>query len=86
MDTILFDGAFNPKQWIFTNIQGLVQSKNIREISISDVIKAFLVNMKPEKKYEFTNEDLLDFLSSDSSKDSICFGLYGTTRFFLNIQ
>ena len=78
MDTILFDGGFRPLTWIFTNLQGTVQSKNIKEISISDVIKAFLVNMNPSKKGEFTNNDLVEFLGSNQCKDNICFGLQGS--------
>lgn len=42
--------------------------------------------MNPNRKNEFTNEDLLDFLGSDQSRDSICFGLLGQHRYFLNIH
>jgi hypothetical protein len=67
MDTILFDGGYKPKKWIFTNLQGTVQYKDIKEITINDVIRAFLVNMNAKKRNEFTNDDLMDFLASDQS-------------------
>lgn len=45
MDTILFKKNFKPKKWIFTDLQGQIQSKEIEQITIADVIKAFLVNL-----------------------------------------
>lgn len=59
MDTILFDSDFKPKKWIFTDLLGRIQFKEINQITINDVIRAFLVNLNENKKNDFTNEDLL---------------------------
>ena len=62
MDTITFSDNFKPKWWVFTDLVGRIQFKDISSISISDVIKAFLVNMSQNKAPEFTNDDLVEFL------------------------
>jgi hypothetical protein len=59
MDTILFEENLRPKKWIFTDLLGRIQYKDINHITINDVIKAFLVNLNDNKKTEFNNEDLL---------------------------
>jgi hypothetical protein len=45
MDTILFEGNFKPNKWIFTDLLGRIQFKDIKAISVNDVIRAFLVNL-----------------------------------------
>lgn len=45
MDTILLKNGFEPVTWIFTNLKGQVQFKDIAEIQINEVIKAFLINL-----------------------------------------
>ena len=75
MDTILFDPAFKPKKWIFTDLLGRIQFKDINSITINDVIKAFLVNLNENKKNEFNNEDLMDFLANNQNRSKICFAI-----------
>lgn len=42
--------------------------------------------MNAKKKNEFTNEDLMEFLASQESRDKICFAIIGNQRLFLNIE
>lgn len=49
-------------QWIFTDLMGHIQSKEISQISINEVIKAFLINLNHNKKTDFNNDDLMLFL------------------------
>lgn len=63
MDTILFENGFKPRKWIFTDLIGRIQYKDISKITINEVIKAFLVNLNYNKKNEFSNEDLIEFLA-----------------------
>ena len=49
MDTIIFEKDFKPKQWIFTDVDGPIQSKKIKDITINDIIRAFLVNLNEKK-------------------------------------
>jgi hypothetical protein len=86
MDTILFEEKFKPKKWIFTDLLGRIQFKDINSITINDVIKAFLVNQNENKKNEFNNEDLMELLENNSNRSKICFALYGNRRYFLNIE
>ena len=51
MDTILFkkdpgDGYSRPKKWIYTDLLGRVQYKDIENLTLEEVIKAFLTNLK----------------------------------------
>jgi hypothetical protein len=85
MDTILFQSNFRPMKWIYTDVDGPIQSRKIKDITINDVIRAFLVNLN-EKKNKFNNEDLMDFLTKDSNRTKICFALIGNKREFLNIE
>ena len=50
MDTILFEGEFKPKKWIFTDLLGRIQFKEITSITIKDVIRAFLLNLNQNRK------------------------------------
>jgi hypothetical protein len=50
MDTILFEGDFRPKKWIFTDLLGRIQFKEITSITIKDVIRAFLLNLNQNRK------------------------------------
>lgn len=75
MDTILFEGAFKPKKWIFTDLLGRIQFKDIYSITINDVIRAFLVNLNENKKNDFSNDDLLDFLARNTNRNKICFAI-----------
>ena len=62
MDTITFTEDFQPMQWIFTDLMGRIQSKEISQITINEVIKAFLINLNHNKKTDFSNDDLMLFL------------------------
>jgi hypothetical protein len=86
MDTILFENDFQPKRWIFTDLLGRIQYKDINSITINDVIRAFLVNLNENKKNEFNNDDLIEFLSKNSNRSKICFALNHNKRHFLNIE
>ena len=76
MDTILFKEEFQPVKWIFTDLLGRIQFKDIHSITINDVIRAFLVNLNDNKKNEFNNEDLMEFLANNN-RSKICFALVG---------
>ena len=66
MDTIIFNkGTFQPLQWIYTDVKGQMCSKSLNEININEVIKAFLINLNPSKKREFSNEDLIMMLEKE---------------------
>ncbi len=86
MDTILFEENLRPKKWIFTDLLGRIQYKDINHITINDVIKAFLVNLNDNKKTDFNNEDLLQFLAKNSNRSKICFAIANNKRYFLNIE
>ena len=86
MDTILFEDELKPKKWIFTDLLGRIQFKDINHITINDVIKAFLVNLNENKKTEFSNDDLIQFLSKNSNRTKICFAISNNKRHFLNIE
>ena len=49
------------------------------------MIRAFLVNLNENKKNEFNNEDLMDFLSNATNRSKICFAIIGNQRHFLDI-
>lgn len=86
MDTILFEEDLRPKKWIFTDLLGRIQYKDIKHITINDVIKAFLVNLNENKSADFSNEDLIHFLAKNSNRSKICFAIAGGKRHFLNIE
>ena len=67
MDTILFEKDWRPIKWIYTDVDGPIQSRRIKDITINDVIRAFLVNLN-DKKNKFNNEDLMDFLTRDTNR------------------
>ena len=51
MDTILFrkdtqGGYSKPSKWIYTDLLGRVQYKDIQNLTLEQVIKAFLTNLK----------------------------------------
>ena len=50
MDTILFDKnePFKPEKWIYTDLLARIQFKDITNIDIEEVIKAFLLNIKKD--------------------------------------
>ena len=86
MDTILFEGDFRPKKWIFTDLLGRIQFKEITSITIKDVIRAFLLNLNQNRKQDFKNEDLIEFLSQNSNRSKICFAINQNKRYFLGIE
>ena len=86
MDTILFEGDFQPRRWVFTDLLGRIQFKDINSITINDVIRAFLVNLNENKKNEFNNDDLIEFLAKNSNRNKICFAIHHNRRHFLNIE
>lgn len=49
------------------------------------MIRAFLVNLNENKKNEFNNEDLIEFLGNNKNRSKICFAISGNTRHFLDI-
>lgn len=72
MDTILFDKSwetenqFKPKRWIFTDLMGNFHYKDIKSITLKEVIKAFFVNLSLGKnQYEYNNEDLMEFIAKN---------------------
>ena len=70
MDTILLN-KLQPIKWIYTDLLGRIQYKDIKNIKIDEVIKAFLLNIIKEMSLqngEFTNEDLLKFFEDNSLK------------------
>lgn len=48
-------------------MEGRTCSKSLTEISINEVIKAFLINLNPVKKNEFNNDDLVSMLEKEKS-------------------
>ena len=49
MDTILLKkvgDCMKPYKWIYTDMLGKIQFKNIQTLKLEEVIKAFLVNLK----------------------------------------
>ena len=86
MDTITFGEGFAPLQWIFTDLLGRIQFKEISSISVNEVIKAFLINLDRNKKQEFENDDLLKFLERESAEQKICFAIKGSRRELLDIN
>ena len=67
MDTILLN-KLQPTKWIYTDLLGRIQYKDIKNIKIDEVIKAFLLNISKEMSLqngEFRNDDLLKFFEKD---------------------
>ena len=67
MDTILLN-KLQPIKWIYTDLVGRIQYKDIKNIKIDEVIKAFLLNISKEMSLqngEFTNDDLLKFFEEN---------------------
>ena len=65
MDTITFVDGFQPVHWIFTDLLGKIQSKEISQITVNEVIKAFLINLNHNKKADFSNDDLMQFMDKE---------------------
>jgi hypothetical protein len=66
-------------------MDGLTAHKKIEKLAISDVIKAFLVNLNPLKQ-DFNNSDLMELFDPANSKQKICFALSGNYRTLLDIS
>ena len=69
MDTIVFDRRlenkhkFMPQRWIFTDLLGHFHYKDVRSLTLKDVIRAFFINLSVGKnKYEYNNQDLMNFM------------------------
>ena len=86
MDTITFVDGFQPVNWIFTDLLGKIQSKEISQITVNEVIKAFLINMNHNKKADFSNDDLMQFMDKEQINQKICFAIKGTKRELLGIN
>ena len=86
MDTIIFTDGFQPVHWIFTDLIGKIQSKEISQITVNEVIKAFLINLNHNKKADFNNDDLMQFLDRDQIDQKICFAIKGQKRELLDIN
>jgi hypothetical protein len=91
MDTILFDISqtqrknLKPRRWIFTDLMGNFHYKDIKSISITDVIRAFFVNLNIGKnRFEYSNDDLMDFIESNKLQ-KIAVAILKNKRFFLDI-
>ena len=88
MDTILLH-KLNPQKWIYTDLLGRIQYKDIKNIKIDEVVKAFLLNTSQDlslENGEFKNEDLLHLFDNEvSSNKNICFLLHKDHREFMNI-
>jgi hypothetical protein len=78
MDTVLCT-AGGPTDWIFTNMDGCIESKQVEQLKMADVIKAFLVNLM-QNRNEFTNDDLLTMLNPGHAEHKICFVMKGDMR------
>ena len=50
------------------------------------MIKAFLINLNHNKKQEFDNDDLLQFLDSGNAQQKICFAIKDHQRELLDIN
>ena len=86
MDTITFKKGLKPVNWLFTDMNGQIQSKDISHITVNDVIKAFLINLNSNQKKEFDNDDLLQFLETSESHKKICFAIKDGKRELLDIN
>ena len=86
MDTITFVDGFQPVNWIFTDLLGKIQSKEISQITVNEVIKAFLINLNHNKKADFSNDDLMQFMDKEQINQKICFAIKGTKRELLGIN
>ena len=82
----MFTADFQPLEWIFTDLQGQIQSKEISQISINEVIKAFLINLNQNKKTDFDNDDLLEFFDKKQIDQKICFAISDQRRELLDIK
>ena len=65
---------------------GHIQSKEISQITINEVIKAFLINLNHNKKTDFNNDDLMLFLDKQQIGQKICFAIKGQKRELLDIK
>lgn len=47
LDTVIFDQLhpYKPQIWVFTNLGGYMESRNIRNLTIDDILQAFLENI-----------------------------------------
>jgi len=74
-----------PKKWIFTDLMGNFHYKSIDTVSISDVIRAFFVNLNMGRKsYEYSNEDLMNFIAKNKL-EKIAVAIKHNKRQFLDI-
>jgi len=91
MDTILFDTSngrrkeLKPTRWIFTDLMSNFQYKDIESISVSDVVRAFLVNLNiGKKRFEYNNDDLMNFIQHNKL-EKIAVAIVNNKRHFLDI-
>lgn len=54
LDTVLFDtlDPFRPKDWIYTNMHSCIELRNIRSLTLDDVIRGFLENLSRIKQIQ----------------------------------
>ena len=50
------------------------------------MIKAFLINLNHNKKADFSNDDLMQFMDKDQIHQKICFAIKGSKRELLDIN
>jgi hypothetical protein len=72
MDIIIFNREpefrkdFMPIRWIFTDLMGNFHYKDINNVTLTDIIKAFFTNLNLGKnKNEYCNEDLMNFIATN---------------------
>ena len=53
---------------------------------MNEVIKAFLINLNHNKKADFSNDDLMQFLDREQINQKICFAIKGQRRELLDIK
>lgn len=76
---------FKPKRWIYTDLMGNFHYKNIEAVSLSEVIRAFFVNLNMGKKsHEYSNDDLMNFIENNKL-EKIAVAIRNNTRHFLDI-
>jgi hypothetical protein len=52
LDTVIFDTleAYRPKDWVYSSFSSFIELKNIRTLTLDDVIRGFLENIHKAKK------------------------------------
>lgn len=73
LDTVIFDSleVFRPKEWIYTHASSYIQLKNIRSLTLDDVLRAFIkIQQKTQHKNskQLNREYLVTCILSETSR------------------